>query len=709
MAETDSGYTKEDYQKIRRLQEKRRNGNATSAEIEVLDDLEDEGIIPKRTKTEIFIELTSGQQGDRNAQTAGTIGMDVAGATAAGEAYKWITKNLRGFQPNPRKLLINSIRGLGAAGANYFGSQGGIQDRPPEDRSLTEAGISGLAEPVGPMVGSGLVKTAKTVATPFQAAGDFFRRLIGKSEQESTVAKEAGEFLEKEAANIRTGKTPIDPEDFSESTLKRIEKSGGKDATLFHSLSRRFKSRWIELMDGIATPSLLGQQTMNNLATASQEILENSIGQFYKQFSSTMSPGDLAPLLHGLVKQNVEYFDRIRLANFAKLDIIADGVNLKYGKEWLPFKGVDLSILGRNTPVTFEKAAALAEKASPSNAILIKRKMFDAVKKIDKARNKPSGVSGNPTRAGLSEAQEDTLFEKLTSKPYNYTDAEATFAMKDFLGGKETLTKALAFSEKNAKLFKDTAIRDLARKNPEAFLDELFKSGRPDTIKSVMKMTNEAGEPILTKEMKTNIRAAFLGTMKRDPNAPVVKGLLERASERVGGVNRISGKRLTDEIDKFEGTMGEKTSFALFPGVGLKPLKRLASFLEVQQQGLQDKTGAMSFILQAPSAISDVARSSLRLGGAVAVGGGLGYGAATDDYGAIGFTMAGAGAILYSPKQMAQFLNNPKTLDVLLNGIKKRMHDPSRMRSFFTTFGNQLAAEGTKAIFIPDNSYPAIE
>ena len=60
----------------------------------------------------------------------------------------------------------------------------------------------------------------------------------------------------------------------------------------------------------------------------------------------------------------VEYFDRIRLANFAKLDIIADGVNLKYGKEWLPFKGVDLSILGRNTPVTFEKAAALAEKAS---------------------------------------------------------------------------------------------------------------------------------------------------------------------------------------------------------------------------------------------------------------------------------------------------------------------------------------------------------
>ena len=53
---------------------------------------------------------------------------------------------------------------------------------------------------------------------------------------------------------------------------------------------------------------------------------------------------------------------------------------------------------------------------------------------------------------------------------------------------------------------------------------------------------------------------------------------------------------------------------------------------------------------------------------------------------------------------MAQFLNNPKTLDVLLNGMKKRIHDPSRMRSFFTTFGNQLAAEGTKAIFIPDDA-----
>ena len=65
--------------------------------------------------------------------------------------------------------------------------------------------------------------------------------------------------------------------------------------------------------------------------------------------------------------------------------------------------------------------------------------------------------------------------------------------------------------------------------------------------------------------------------------------------------------------------------------------------------------------------------------------------------------MAGAGPIIFTTKQMAKFLNNPKTLDVLLNGIKKRIHNPSRMQSFFTTFGNQLAAEGTKAIFIPDD------
>ena len=677
--------TKEEQDFVSGLRQEQSRGNLSNQDRQLLSDLEDAGDIPKRGMIDVLSEQTSGKVGTENAKSIGGVGTDMSGAYAGKVA-------LGKLFGSKGKLLTRGAQGIGAALADFFGNQGAIQGVPMEDRSIAQSAVSGVSEVVIPgaidgvkAVGKALNSIRKSspgaegslLATP----GNFFRNLIGRKGPtpsrtptsvpgESDVAMESGAFIEGQAAKVRKG--TLSSEGLAETTTKRIQ-----EGKLVTSMSRQFSNRFVDLMDGVATGSIFGQKSMFDLALATQDILENKVTEFSRKFISTLTPKETAQFASQAIKGNVEFASSLRKANFIKLDFLSSKVD--------DFGGVDLSKFGKGE-VSFAKAAEIADKASSANATKIKREMFKAAKKLDKSRTKV-----------LSDSEKSELREQISDVPELAGNMDKIMASVS--SANESLTKALAFGEKTARLFNTTAIKDVARTSPELFLEELYKSGRPDTIKAVMNLTDEFGKPVLSEKLKLGIRAAFLGTIKRGRSN---SGLLDEASTRVGNVNVLIGTKLNDLISKFEGFGGEATSRALFPGTGLQPLKKMANFLEVQQRRGMDQTGSMSFLMKAPSAIESGVGSAFNIAGGTLGAAGIFDTVQGGDITTSALTMVGAGTILFTPKGMAMFLSNKKTLDTLLNGATKLSKSPSKLAEFFNTTMAQTLAQQFNATYIAE-------
>ena len=65
-------------------------------------------------------------------------------------------------------------------------------------------------------------------------------------------------------------------------------------------------------------------------------------------------------------------------------------------------------------------------------------------------------------------------------------------------------------------------------------------------------------------------------------------------------------------------------------------------------------------------------------------------------------TVAGAGTILLGPKGMAAFLNNPKTRDMLLNGIAKNSVTKDLLNRYMQSVVGQTMAQQFQAVYIPE-------
>tara|TARA_R110000803_G_scaffold203478_1_gene269065 strand:+ start:3635 stop:5719 length:2085 start_codon:yes stop_codon:yes gene_type:complete len=627
-----------------------------------------------------------GEQGKENTKTVGGIGADSAAAFGGAK----LASKIPGKFGALAKLLLG---GVAAKGSNEIVNQQMIHGKSMDQVDQTESNIAGAAEVVIPpalrtagkvakgvgAVGSdaytALVKLLGGGESKSSSTGNLLRQLLGKSAPEDPdVAVQAGNFIEDTATKIRSGERPvnqIDPDtgvleqELKDQSLKHVN-----DVKLSTRVATEFRSRIVELMDGIATKSIAGQNAMTIQKGAGQDILESGINDFVRKFTSNLTPTQLSKQVTQAVKGNIEFAESLRKRNFITLDFLGSKVE--------DFKGVDLSEI-QGGFVSFREAVSLLDKAAPVNAGKILKKLKAAANEVDAGQGAIDGTKkADDLRAAFAEAP------GTEGNVENIISQSAT----------QLLRTAVLFNKKNAALINNTSIRNIAKANPEVFLDQLFKSGRSDTLRAVMTMTDEAGEQLLNESQKDGIRAAFLGTIKGKGKYGA-SGLLTRSSNQIGPLNVLSGDKLLNNLNNAEGTTGSAFGRAMFPGTGFGQLKKFARYLQSQQRETQGAVGAISFVLGAPSAVQSLI--------------GVGVGAvAFSDQGAGNnlqtyMTVAGAGTILLGPKGMAAFLNNPKTRDTLLNGIAKNSLTKDMLNRYMQSVVGQTMANKFGATFIPED------
>jgi hypothetical protein len=238
-------------------------------------------------------------------------------------------------------------------------------------------------------------------------------------------------------------------------------------------------------------------------------------------------------------------------------------------------------------------------------------------------------------------------------------------------------------------------------------LGTIFKDGNSDTLRAVMSLKDEAGEYVLSKEQKDGVRAAWLGTIQ-GKGTMGASGILTKATRpnvNISTIRELDGHKLMKVLEDAEGTMGDDFGKAMFPNGGFKDLKKFAKYLQSQQNKSQGAMGAMSIALGTPDALRKLAATSIVVGSGAFLAsteGGIGNNLQTY------ITVTGAGTLLLGPKGLAAFLNNPKTRDALLNGIKEKSKNLAELKKYMGHVVAQTMAKQFGATFVSEEDKLAL-
>ena len=152
----------------------------------------------------------------------------------------------------------------------------------------------------------------------------------------------------------------------------------------------------------------------------------------------------------------------------------------------------------------------------------------------------------------------------------------------------------------------------------------------------------------------------------------------------------LDGHALEANIIAMEDRAGPALGKALFPKQGFTGLRKLAKFLQTQQSVSTGAIGSMSIALGTPAAAGILAATGFGMAGEGAV-----TGSQTLD-------LIGAGTIIFGPRGLAKFLDNPKTLDSLLNGVNKFKGKPAALKTWFESFAAQHVGNTFNGTFVSE-------
>jgi len=669
MATETPTLSREQRQKAIRLRALQRKGNLDKEGQIVLRDLERNGLMPERSILEKLEGQVSGDQGARNLRATGEIvsgaAVDATGAEVLGQAAKRV--KLPGVLGLFQKAFQLVARGGGAYAADRYFTQPLIEGKTEEQISTGQSVISGVAEGAVPAVKYG-VKAAKAVGQGTEAVGDFFRGMLGKTPPRNPLARESGEFIAETADEIRLGEaSKVDVPGLKQTTLDEIGKRN-----VLSNVASEFRGALLQMIDAVATNSFTGGPLRKAGSEATQDILEASVGKFVDGLKTTLNPQQLAEQVTKAVKGNIEFATELRRMNFKTLDLIGGTVD--------GFKGVFFN--GKH--ITFQKAVDILDKASPKGRKAVLQALRRAATKLDSEKQLHKL---NPMEKSIS----DKIMATYSDIPSLRNNAGAQVA-KIQQSASSLLTTAVAFNKKTAKLINSTSIKEVANSTPETFLREFFQTGKIDTLRAVMNLRDEAGELVLNVNQRNGIRSAFLGTVQGTSQFGG-QGLLTRStipSRFAKNMRMLDGQALEANIIAMEGLAGPALGKALFPKQGFAGLRKLAKFLQTQQSVSGGAIGAMSIALGTPAAAGVLVATGMQAFGEATITG--------NQF----LDLAGAGTIIIGPRGMANFLANPRTLNALLNGVKKFADNPSGLRTWFESFAAQYAGSVFNGTFVSE-------
>ena len=660
------------YKKLRELHNK---GQLDPEGIAILEQGERDGDIRKRTFIETLGGNIQGEQGARNLKETGKFvggaAADATGAELAGRASRMV--KLPGKLGMLQKGLETLFRVGGAAGTDRNITQPLIEGVPEDQLSNTQSAISGGAEVLPPLA-KGVLKGGKALGgvlagKGFEPLGDLFRQGIGKAKPLNEVATESGEFVRKTSEDIRLkdNLSGIDTAGLKDTTLEEIGKRN-----VMSNVASQFRGAILQMMDALATNSFTGKSLRDQASEATQDVLESSVGKFVDNIVTTLNPQQLAEQVTKAVKGNIEFAADLRKMNFKTLDIIGSTVD--------GFKGVNFN--GKIIP--FNKAIEILDKASPTGRASILKAMRKAAEEIDAGKQLHKLNPSDEAAHGKLMSE----FADIKSLSGNITAQTEKIQESAY----SLLTKAVAFNKKTAKLINRTSIEKVANSTPETFLNEFFQSGNIDTLRAVMNLRDEAGKLVLNINQRNGIRSAFLGTIQGNSQFGG-KGLLTISSVKsrfVKNMKMLDGHALEANIIAMEDRAGPALGKALFPKQGFTGLRKLAKFLQTQQSVSTGAIGSMSIALGTPAAAGILAATGFGM---------VGEGAVT---GSQTLDLIGAGTIIFGPRGLAKFLDNPKTLDSLLNGVNKFKGKPAALKTWFESFAAQHVGNTFNGTFVSE-------
>jgi len=623
---------------LKTLQEKFTRGDILSIkEEQALSLAEEEGLIEKRGILESVGTQFRGEKRKATGVTGISLLQEVSGAGGGLKAGAKLASKL------PLPLPLKAIGAVGGAMGGNILAQLGIQGK--EEIDTKETAMSGLLEAVFPVVG-------KAVVSGFKSAG---KGVV------SVVKRRVGQDIGKSRILQRLAGASSRPAPFKSPVAKDLARETQK-AGIVVPLAAVFEGKLLSTMDSLASKSLTGSLGMAKQTRTTQELLESSIEAFATKFTLSASPLEIAKQLHKALNDDLTTFTSLRNKMVNRLDIAA------LGREGAK---IDLSFMGRES-VSFKEALSIL-KATKSRKFIskIKGAMLKSAKRLDS-----TPITVDPDVAKAAFPENSFLAKELA-------EIEARQTLQSSGSFIEDVRIALGLTDKMGAKFNQTIIKRLANTNPEELLDLLLSTGRPDTVRTLFRMKDIDGKPLLSEDTKDGIRAVFLG-LKGEGG-----GLLSRASETVGAVTIIDGKKLLADIAKFEKLLGKGASMALFPGTGLQGVKRFGRMLEVLQSSRGEGSGAMALFLQTPGAVASIA---ITVAGAVA---GEDVLNTTTMLG-----LAGAGTILLGPKALTKMLTNPKTFEAFAKGFEKRLKRPDDLTFYLSTIAAQMAKDGDDVQFV---------
>lgn len=626
--------SEEQLRKLETLRTKALSGKTMSKkESQVLSLAEEEGLVEDRGIGERVLSSLKGERG----RDAAVLGTKTLMETSAGITGFRGGMQLGAKAPLPLPLKGPLMLGLGAAGA-FGGAAGGNilaqlglegKEEIDVDESLLAAALEVIAPVVGKAVVKGFQATGK-ILSPIKSStkfleSDFFKKFAG-------ATKEPTPFKSKEAAGLAT-------------ELQRLKVSV--------PLSTVFEGNLLSLADGLASKAILGRTTMKAQFRGAEEALEARIEDFAHKFATEASPLQVAKQLKKALNNDTTTFSSLRNKIVTRVDIASLD---------RPGAKVDLSFINKQE-ATFKEALDILTSIGFKrlDSPKIKAAMLKSARKLDTVS---FNVDKDAARAAFPE---NRFLDK------EFAEIEARQVLQSSGSFTDDVKTALDLTDDMGDKFNQTIIKRLVNTRPEEMLDVLFSKGRPDTLTTLFKMKDIDGKPLITKELKTGLQAAFLGLKGGD-------GLITSAEVTVDAVTRIDGKILSANIKKFEGRLGRGVGQALFEGTGLAGVKRYAKFLEILQSAKAEGFAGVALFLQSPAAITTLAAAP----GVISGG----------DVGATAFGVVGASTILFGPLAFAKMLANPKTFDAFAKGFMKRVDKPGDLTFFLSTIAAQMAKDG---------------
>jgi len=631
---------------LKTLQEKFKRGDVLSGkEEEALSLAEEEGLVEERGILDSVGAQFRGEKGRETGVGAVSLLQEVSGAGGGLKAGAKLASKI----PLPGPLgaitrfgLKTVGAGAGASGGNVL-AQLGIQGK--EEADLGETALAGLFEAVFPIVG-------KAVVSGFKAAGkgvvSIAKLRVGKDIGNSKILQRL--------AGVGNKPTPF-KSPAAEDLARETQKAG-----VTVPLATVFEGKLLSTMDSLASKSLTGSTGMTSQTKTTQEFLESRIEDFAAKFTRSASPLEIATQLQKALRDDLTTFKSLRNKIIGRLDIASVG---REGAK------VDLSGIGKGS-VSFKEALSIIEEVkSPKITSKVKAAMLKSARKLDTTSapiDEELAKLDFPENKFITEELEKIRAKEALQSSVDFVDdVRITFDLTERMGAK----------------FNHTIIERLANTKPEEVLDLLLSTGRPDTVRTLFKMKDIDGKPLLSEDIKDGIRAVFLGLKGKGG------GLLSRAADSKGAVTIIDGKKLLGDIARFEKLLGKGASMALFPGTGLEGVKRFGKMLEVLQSSRGEGSGAMALFLQTPGAVASVA----------IIAGGIVTGEDVFNTTTM-LGLAGAGTILLGPKALTKMLTNPKTFDAFAKGFEKRLKRPDDLTFYLSTIAAQMAKDGDDVSFV---------